>query len=218
MVITYYGGECFKVQTGDTVIVFNPSGKGAVPPAGGKSVRFGADVALVSLQANEFSGVESLSSGEKNTVIISGPGEYEIRGIFIKGILTETMYGGEKKINTIYSVLFDGINLTFLGALGAPESITGEIKSVVGSTDILFVPIGGGDVLDPAKATSASLAFDPNVVIPMHYIEGGKDTALKTFLKEKGEESIKPIDKFTFKKKDIDDKEGEVVVLVAAAR
>ena len=218
MVITYYGGECFKIQTGDTVVVFNPAGKGATPPAGSKPVRFGADIALVSLKDKSFDGTEHLSSSTKAPFVISGPGEYEVQDIFIKGFMTETTYGGAKKINTVYSILFDGIALTFLGPLGSVEEINDTIKGGVGKTDILFVPIGDGDVLGPKEANKASLAFGASVVIPMHYEEGGKAGTLKTFLKEHGGESIKPLEKLTLKKKDLEGKEGEVVVLTAAAR
>ncbi len=218
MVITYYGGECFKVQTGDTVVVFNPSEKGATPPGGSKPVRFGADIALVSLKEKSFNGTEYLSSSSKAPFVISGPGEYEVQDIFIKGFMTETTYGGVKKINTVYSVLFDGIALTFLGPLGSVEEINDTIKGGVGNTDILFVPIGGGDVLDPKEANKASLAFGASIVIPMHYEEKDKENSLKTFLKEHGGETIKPVEKFTLKKKDLEDKEGEVVVLTPAVR
>jgi hypothetical protein len=49
-------------------------------------------------------------------------------------------------------------------------------------------------------------------VVPIHYADiGGKD-ALKAFLKEAGED-VKPVDKLTVKKKDLDGKEGEIIVL-----
>jgi hypothetical protein len=41
----------------------------------------------------------------------------------------------------------------------------------------------------------------------------GIDNALKKFLKEAGEEAVKPIDKLTIRKKDLEGKEGEVVIL-----
>jgi len=51
------------------------------------------------------------------------------------------------------------------------------------------------------------------VIIPMHYDGIGQKDALKTFLKEAGAESSKPVDKLTIKKKDLEGKAGEVVVL-----
>ena len=46
----------------------------------------------------------------------------------------------------------------------------------------------------------------------MHY---GKEESkeLAQFLKESGEESVNPVEKLTLKKKDIEGKKGEVVVL-----
>ncbi len=79
--------------------------------------------------------------------------------------------------------------------------------------DILFLPIGGDGVLDPAAAEKLSVALEPKIIIPMHYGEVGIDGALKKFLKEAGEENIKPIEKLTIKKKDLEGKKGEVVVL-----
>jgi L-ascorbate metabolism protein UlaG (beta-lactamase superfamily) len=52
--------------------------------------------------------------------------------------------------------------------------------------------------------------IEPKIVIPMHYFENKK---LTSFLKEIGKDKVAAIDKFSFKKKDIADKKGEVVVL-----
>ncbi|KKR65419.1 MAG: hypothetical protein UU06_C0019G0014, partial [Parcubacteria group bacterium GW2011_GWB1_40_5] len=51
--------------------------------------------------------------------------------------------------------------------------------------------------------------------IPSHHGDVGVNNSLKMFLKEAGEEGIKPVDKLTIKKKDLEGKEGEVVVLEA---
>ncbi len=209
MIITHYGGQCFKMQTGDIVVAFNPPSKDSKL----KPVRFGADVALVSLNDKDFNGVETLSYGDKEPLVVSGPGEYEVKEIFIKGFLTETNYGSEKKINTIYSVLFDGIKLCFLGAVGSVESISSEIKGEISRSDILFVPIGGEDVVSSSDAGKLAVSLEPKVIIPMHYEGVGESDALKKFLKEEGVDKISPIDKLTIKKKDLDGKEGEIMVL-----
>jgi hypothetical protein len=57
--------------------------------------------------------------------------------------------------------------------------------------------------------------FSPKIIIPAHFAEVGDKGALKVFLKEAGEEGVKPVDKLTIKKKDLEGKEGEVVVLEA---
>jgi hypothetical protein len=49
----------------------------------------------------------------------------------------------------------------------------------------------------------------------MHFGEVGVKDALKNFLKEAGEDNIKPIDKLTVKKKRFRWENGEIVVLSA---
>ena len=49
------------------------------------------------------------------------------------------------------------------------------------------------------------------MIIPMDY----DDSSLKLFLKEAGEEKAEVVDKLTLKLKDLEGKEGEVVVLKA---
>jgi len=208
MIITYYGGEFFKIQTGDVTIAFNPIGKDSKM----KSSRFGANVALVTLNDADFNGADQLSYGDKAPFVISGPGEYEVKGIFIKGFPAETTYKKEKMVNTIYSVMFDNISLCFLGALGDPKAITNETKEGVGDVDVLFVPVGGGDVLSASGAHDASLLFDPKIIIPMHYEGEGKGSPLGQFLKEAGNGATET-DKLTIKRKDLEGKEGEIVVL-----
>lgn len=209
MVITYYGGEFFKLQVGDTIIGYNPPAKSS----DFKSGKFGADIALVSMHHEDFNGVDTLAYGEKKPFVISGPGEYEKSGVSIRGFGVETMYGGQKKMNTIYSVLFENISLCFLGAISSSTQLTSDIREKIGQVEILFTPIGGGDVLNPADAYSkVSVLLEPNIIIPMHYGEG-KSKELQSFLKEAANSS-EELDKLTIKKKDLAGKEGHIVALI----
>jgi L-ascorbate metabolism protein UlaG (beta-lactamase superfamily) len=147
--------------------------------------------------------------------VISGPGEYEIKDVFIKGFASKSNYGGKERINTIYSVTLENMNICFLGAL-SDINLSKEVKEELGDVDILFVPIGDDGVLDAAKAEKLSVEIEPKIIIPMHFGDVGVKDALKKYLKEAGEESIKPIDKLTLKKKDLEGKMGDVVVLSVA--
>lgn len=209
MIITYHGAEFFKVQFGDKIIAFNPISKDSKL----KTSRFGADVALVSINHKDMNGVDELGFGDRQPFAITGPGEYEIKEVFIKGYPSESAYGGEKSINTIYSVSLEGMNLCFLGALKSGSPVPSEVQEPLNGIDVLFVPIGGDGVLSASDAYKLSVKLEPKIVIPMHYGMNGDKNSLKTFFKESGEESVKPIDKLTFKRKDIEGKEGEVVVL-----
>ena len=208
MIITYHGIEFFKVQFGDTIVAFNPVSKDSKF----KAVKFGSDIALVSLNHKDMNGADNLSFGERQPFVISGPGEYEIKDIFIRGIKSSSNYGEKDKINTIYSVIMENINMCFLGAL-ADKDLPDATKEALGDIDILFVPIGSDGVLSPAESYKLAVKLEPRIIIPMHYGEVGDKNALKTFLKEAGEDDVKPIDKLTLKKKDLEGKEAEVTVL-----
>jgi L-ascorbate metabolism protein UlaG (beta-lactamase superfamily) len=215
MVITYFGAEFFKVQFGDITLAFNPISKDSkIKPS-----RFGADVVLVSAYHEDFNGVDQVTHGDKKPFVISGPGEYEVKGVFIKGLASESGYGLKKDekslVNTIYTVSLENMNICFLGALNATE-LKDETVEALDEIDILFVPIGGEGVLDPAKAYKVAVSLEPKLIIPMHYGTPGADVgvanALKTFLKEAGENPT-PVAKLTLKKKDLEGKEADVVVL-----
>lgn len=210
MIITYHGADFFKVSFGDTTIAVNPISKDSKL----KGTRFGADITLISLNSPEHNGADVTSRGEKESFVIKGPGEYEVSGVFIKGFLSKSNYGEEERINTIYTVALEGINLCFLGAI-SDKDLSSEAKEAIDGIDILFVPIGGEGVVDPATAHKLAVQFEPKLIIPSHFGEVGDKNALKTFLKEAGEESVKPVDKLTIKKKDLEGMEGEVTVLEA---
>lgn len=210
MIITYHGAEFFKVQFGDTIIAFNPISKDSKL----KASRFGADVALVSLNHKDMNGVDQLGFGDRQPFAIFGPGEYEIKGVFVKGYTSESAYGKDKQINTIYTVSLEGMNLCFMGALKSSASISSQIQEDMDGIDVLFVPISGDGVLSASEAYKLAVKLEPKIVIPMHYGMDGDKNSLKTFLKEAGEDGLKPIDKLTLKRKDLEGKEGEVVILI----
>jgi len=199
MIINYNGIESFKLQAGNFVLAFNPISKKSKH----KEIRFGADVTCVSASHLDFDGVDQTDSKNKKTFVVDGPGEYEIAGVFIRGMRSETEYGDKKSINTIYSVLMDNLNIGFLGAL----------RGVLNNIDILFVPIGGEGVLNAELAHKISVKLGAKVIIPMCYGEVGEKDALKKFLKASGNEGLKAVDKLTIKKSEIESKDGEVVVL-----
>src|SRR3989344_399203 len=114
MIITYQGVQSFRVQFGDTVLALDPVSKESKFRAGS----FGADIALVSLNHPDRNGASQASRGDKEAFVINGPGEYEIGGVFIKGLLSKSNYGGEERINPIYTINMENINLCFLGGLG----------------------------------------------------------------------------------------------------
>lgn len=185
MIVSHHGNGCFKISQGDLGLVFNPQSK------------LSADITLFSNKKSETS--------EKSGFIIEGPGEYEIKDVFIKGFLSE---GPNGKTNTIYLATFEGLNLCFLGALANP-AIPAKTLEAIEDVDILFAPVGVGGTLEAVSSYKLGVSLEPSVIIPMYYT---KET-LAQFLKEGGETNVEPIDKFVVKKKDLEGKEGDIIVL-----
>jgi hypothetical protein len=207
MIITYLGAEFVKIQFGDITLALNPVSKDSDL----KTSKFGADVVLSSINHSHMNGIETVSFGDKKPFSITGPGEYEVRGVFIRGMLSESSYDGEKRINTIYTINLEGMNICYLGAVNTPV-LPKESDEAIEEVDILFVPIGGDGVLDPASAYKLAVSIGPKIIIPIHYGEIGSKDALKQFLKEAGENPT-PVPKLTLKKKDLEGKDADVVVL-----
>ncbi|MCX6719336.1 MAG: MBL fold metallo-hydrolase [Candidatus Taylorbacteria bacterium] len=207
MIINYLGGEFIKIQFGDITLAFNPISKDSEL----KPSKFGADVVVSSINHPDMNGIDQISFGDKKPFAVTGPGEYEVKGVFIKGFASQSNYDGEKRVNTIFSVALEGMNICYLGALDQSD-LPKEADQDIDGVDILFVPIGGNGVLDSAKAYKLAVAIGPKIIIPMHYGDIGSKDALKSFLKEAGE-SPAPTTKLTLKKKDLEGKDAEVVVL-----
>ena len=198
MIITWLGQSCFKLQSGELVVVLDPFSKdiGLTPP------RFRADLVLVSHDHYDHSNASALG-GEP--FLISGPGEYEVKG-------------KERGMNTIYNIKMEDLSIVHLGDFGEGE-MRDETLEEVGEADILMVPVGGKYTVGAEEAAKIIKQIEPRYVIPMHYkipelkldLDG-----VEKFLKEMGSK-ITPQDKLAIKRKDIGEEEKtEVVVLKPA--
>ena len=205
MIITYIGKQFFKIGQGEMVLAFNPVSKNSKT---GISAHFGADIALITTNHPDYNGVDQLSHGDRVPFVISGPGDYEVKEIFIKGVMSNSEISNKKYINSIYILTVDGINIVFLGALSDLE-FSKEAREAIEDVDILFVPVGGNGLLDAKQSAKIASSLEPKMIIPMDY----DNASLKAFLKEIGEEKAEVVDKLTLKRKELEGKEGEVVVL-----
>jgi len=212
MIITHHGADFFKVSHGDTTIAFNPVSKHSKL----KGAKFGADIALISLEHPDMNGAEQVAHGDKQPFVIRGPGEYEVQDILIKGYPTSSTYGGQDLINTAYVVQMEKMTLLFLGALNT-KTLPTDLKETLDHVDIVFVPIGGEGVLEPAPAHELAVAIEASIVIPTHWSGVGIKDALQIFLKEEGTENgnHKPLEKLTIKAKDLEGQQNNVVVLAS---
>ena len=212
MTITYYGHSCFKItnQGGHVTIVTDPFDKkiGLKPP------HISADIVTVSHFHYDHNNIKAIK-GEP--FIVDGPGEYEIKGIKIKGISSfhDNNKGKEKGLNTIYVIEVDGIKVCHLGDLGQKHLFNSQIEEL-SQIDVLMIPVGGIYTINGKEAIEIINQIDPKIVIPMHYLLPKltiKLDPLEKFLKEVGLSSIKPVDKLILKKKDLKENEAKIIVM-----
>ena len=126
-----------------------------------------ADILLISHSHYNHNNIKAVSG---NPFIIEGPGEYEIKGIFIQGISSfhDNVQGKERGENTIYTLESEGIKICHLGDLGQKE-LTDEQLEKIGAVDILMIPVGGVYTISAKEATKIISQIEPKIVIPMHY-------------------------------------------------
>lgn len=202
MVITWYGLSSFKITSGNLTLITDPfsSSVGLTPPRGQ------ADIVLVSSRENPAYNNREPFRGDK-TFIIDGPGEYDVRGLFIHG------FPGQNG-SSIYAIRLEDMSLGFLGGLKAKELTEPQLEGL-GEVDILFVPVGGGSVCDAEEAVHIISQVEPAIVIPMHFAQKGLRMQLdkaETFQKEMGSKT-EPQDKLTIKRSELAPDGTKVIVL-----
>ena len=196
MEITWYGLSCFRMnERGMAAVVTDPYDPEVVGLDPGK---FRADVVTVSCEKPEHNFRKAIRG---SAFEVTGPGEYEVGGVFVTGVLIN---GSKRKKttdefrNTVYVIDYDGLTVAHLGELNSVPSQT-EVEGL-GEVHIALVPIGGKTSLNAAKAAEVISLLEPSIVIPMHYGMSGihlQLDPLSKFLKEMGltevetEESIK---------------------------
>ena len=214
MIITWYGHSCFKIQSGDLVLVTDPFAKeiGLTPP------RVRADIVTVTHSHFDHANAESLSN---EPFVIIGPGEYEVRGVSVQGIETfhDAESGATRGLNTVYSIRIEDLAIAHLGDFGESE-LRPETADALGDIDILMIPVGGTYTIDAKAAAKIVKRLEPRFVIPMHYSLKGlsfKLDPVDAFLKEMGVGAVEPMEKFVVKKKDIGIEEKTDVVVLRVA-
>jgi L-ascorbate metabolism protein UlaG (beta-lactamase superfamily) len=187
MEITWFGHSCFRLmERGLASVVTDPYDDSVGYP----SLKLKADIVTVSHPAPGHSHVEAVK-GEKRA--LTGPGEYEIGGVFITGIPTgrdgdkKKGKGAETKTNTVYVFDYDGFTVCHLGDLDHVPTQS-QIEAL-GAVDVALVPVGGGGGLNAAQAAEVISLIEPSLVVPMHYRTNNGSSSLdpvSKFLKEMG--------------------------------
>lgn len=132
------------------------------------------DILLLSHQDRKKFNVDGVAG---SPFIISDPGEYEVRGVFVHGIQDPSVDEGLKR-PLIFSIMAEDMNVAFLDQLNRKPTDF-EIEAL-GNVDILVLPVGGGEVMDGKTATNVISMIEPRIVMPMHYHVPGIKATLGT--------------------------------------
>jgi L-ascorbate metabolism protein UlaG (beta-lactamase superfamily) len=184
MEITWYGQSCFRLtERSMATVVTDPFDHKAI---GYSPLKLKADIVTVSHDAPGHNNTDAVKG---TSHVITGPGEFEIGGVFITGVQTDASGKKAKDTvrNTLYVFDYDGITVAHLGDLKNVPS-QAEVEAL-GTVNVALVPVGGGGGLNAAKAAEVVSLLEPNLVIPMHYATPDSKIqldALNKFLKEMG--------------------------------
>jgi L-ascorbate metabolism protein UlaG (beta-lactamase superfamily) len=162
MDINWLGHSCFRIRGKQAAIITDP-----FPPDLGYTLgKQTADIVTVSHQHQSHAYGNGIDGDPK---VITGPGEYEIKGVLIIGIATfhDGDGGKVRGKNTVYLIEVDGITICHLGDLG--HVLTTEQVEEVDDVDVLLLPVGGGSTINASTAAEVIRQVEPRVVIPMHF-------------------------------------------------
>ena len=177
MDISWLGHSCFRIKGSQGIVITDPYS----PETGYSLDKPTANIVTVSHQHPGHSYVQGVGGQPK---LINKPGEYEIGGITILGIITfHDGEGGSKKgRNTAYLIEVDDVAICHLGDLG--HVLTGRQLEEIGNVDVLLLPVGGVSTINASTAAEVVRQLEPKIVVPMHY----KTPALVR--------ELEPVDKF----------------------
>ncbi|MBI4233542.1 MAG: MBL fold metallo-hydrolase [Chloroflexi bacterium] len=190
--ITWLGHSCFRIRSGDLVILTDPYSASLGLDLGSPSAR----IVTISHSHPHHSAGERVADNPK---VLRGPGEYEVAGVYIRGFKTTLRAeAGEGGRNTAYALDLEGLTVCHLGDLGAVLA-PAQVERL-GSVHILLVPAGGTCTISPAEVMETVSLLAPRAVIPMHYRLPGLRLPLQpvdALLKEMGVREATPQARYT---------------------
>jgi len=217
MQIIWHGHAFFQIiinrgKEEKTTIAIDPFSEGIGP----RVPSIEADILLITHDHSDHNNAKAIRG---KPFLIQGPGEYEIKGIFVQGIAAyhDKTQGKERGGIAVYTIEAEGIRLCHLGDFGQKELTADQIEKI-GDCDILMIPVGGVYTISGGEAPKIISQLEPKIVIPMHYQLPklklkAKLEDLDKFLKAMGQKEIAPQPRLLIKKKDLPEEETKIVVL-----
>jgi L-ascorbate metabolism protein UlaG (beta-lactamase superfamily) len=188
MEITWLGHSCFRIKGKDVVILTDPCGK----DTGYTLHKQHADIVTVSHYHPGHSNIQAVEGEFRE---IKGPGEYELKNVFITGYATfhDAVEGQERGKNTVYVIEIEGVTICHLGDLG--HTLSSDLEEEIGEVGVLLIPAGGLSTIDSTRAADIVRSLAPRIVIPMHYktpLSTREFELVDNFLKKAGGKEIAP--------------------------
>ncbi|MFA5069711.1 MAG: MBL fold metallo-hydrolase [Patescibacteria group bacterium] len=209
MQIQWFGLSYYKIQTKDAVILVNPYAS----KFGLKTPHFKADILLISQENEEYN---YRPAGLSNPFTIDSPGEFELKDVFVYSVpfYPENKKESEKGPINQFLLEAEGMTLAFLAGLNSVP--TEEQLERFDEVDVLFIPVGGKEVLDAAAASKVISEIEPRIVVPMHYKTPGLKLSLadaNLFCREMGIKESESLEKLKISAKDLPQDETKVFLL-----
>ena len=194
MDISWLGHSCFRIKGKQVTVITDPYS----PDLGYSLNKTEANIVTVSHQHPGHSYVQGINNDPR---LVTGPGEYEIKGVLITGISTfhDQEQGQKRGKNTVYLIEVDEVSVCHLGDLG--HALTAEQVEEIDDVDVLLLPVGGLSTINASMAAEVVRQIEPKAVIPMHYKTEALNWELEPvdkFLKEIGVNEIEPQPKLSF--------------------
>jgi L-ascorbate metabolism protein UlaG (beta-lactamase superfamily) len=210
MEIDWFGHACFRLRGREGTVITDPYSK----EIGLSFPRPRGDIVTIS---HAHPGHSSANGVKGDPKVIDGPGEYEIKNIFVTGVPTahDKKGGKDRGTNTVYVFDIDGLTICHLGDLGhVPTQPQAE---AFGNVNVLLVPVGGVSTIGAADAAEIVAMLEPQIVIPMHFqhpdLKFKLDAATK-FFREMGIKALAEVPSFKVTKDSLP--ESTQVVLLEA--
>lgn len=208
MEIDWFGHACFRLKSREATLIADPYSK----EIGLSFPKPRGDIVTIS---HDHPGHSYAAGVKGDPKVLDGPGEYEIKNVFVTGIQTahDKKNGKERGANTVYVIEMDGLKICHLGDLGhVPTQPQAE---AIGDVDVLLVPVGGVSTITGNEAAEIVSLIEPHIVIPMHFANEDLKFKLETtakFFKEMGLKASKPVESLKVTKDSLPS-ETQVVLL-----
>jgi len=143
----------------------------------------------------------------RNPFLINGPGEYEVRGVFIRGIEIQTEEG---KTATVYTIEAEELKVCSFCEIDSKE-LSAEHLEKIGSIDILIIFLGQN--FSSKQIQKIIVQLEPKIIVPIETGEEKSKIKLKEFLKEMGAKETERKKQLIFKKNELKEDGTEIIVL-----